>query len=95
MHARLPFFQGMPLGPYMVAFSYGAVVFFDAADRAVCERFMTIARRLATEPLPLEKAYNEGVFVCVVGGHGHGDDCYLFVKAPFEFPLPCLESLFH
>ena len=47
----------MPPGPYMVAFSYGSVVFFGASP-AQREQYLAICRQVAT--LPAELPHNEG-----------------------------------
>jgi hypothetical protein len=51
--------QGMPLGPYMVAFNYGSVVFFGAGPK-LRQRALGIARQVAADPVGGERPYVEG-----------------------------------
>ena len=58
--------DGMPLGPYLVATTYGSAVFFnvESTDK---EEWLTVLRSVAAEPAPLgEKRYNEEYSVAVV-----------------------------
>jgi uncharacterized Rmd1/YagE family protein len=58
--------QGMPLGPYVVATTYGSAVFFNV-ESAQKEEWLNVLRNVAAEPAPLgEKRYNEEYSVAVV-----------------------------
>ncbi|KAI3426339.1 hypothetical protein D9Q98_008712 [Chlorella vulgaris] len=50
--------EGMPLGPYMVAFNYGSVVFFAAGPR-LRQRALSITREVAADPVSSERPYVE------------------------------------
>eukprot|EP00887_Chlorella_sp_A99_P004232 scaffold15.g4232.t1 len=56
---------GMPLDPYMVAFSYGSVAFFNASPE-LRERFLQVVKEVATEPVSKDKLYLEEYSISVV-----------------------------
>ncbi|GAB4817342.1 hypothetical protein N2152v2_004388 [Parachlorella kessleri] len=49
---------GMPLDPYMVAFSYGSVVFFNS-DRELKEAYLQVCRDEAADPVSADRPYTE------------------------------------
>lgn len=51
--------SGMPTGPYLVATSYGSVVFFNV-DPVAKEGWLEVLRSVASDPLVGDKRYNEG-----------------------------------
>lgn len=53
--------QGMPLGSYLVATSYGSAVFFNV-DAEGKEKWLEVLKSTATEPLAGEKKYHEGEY---------------------------------
>jgi len=58
--------DGMPLGPYVVATTYGSAVFFNVGS-AEKEEWLNVLRSVAAEPAPLgEKRYNEEYSMAVV-----------------------------
>jgi uncharacterized Rmd1/YagE family protein len=58
--------DGMPLGPYLVATTYGSAVFFNVEPDQK-EEWLTVLRNVAAEPAPLgDKRYNEEYSVAVV-----------------------------
>ena len=61
----------MPLEPYMVAFSYGSVVFFHAGPK-LRQRHLAIAREVAADPVSSDRPYVEGGRVQVGCGVGVG-----------------------
>jgi len=56
--------DGMPLGPYLVATSYGSAVFFDV-DAAAKEQWLSVLRSVAVDPVVGDKSYNEEYSVMV------------------------------
>lgn len=53
----------MPLEPYMVAFDYGSVVFFNT-PREVREHCMTVLQVVANDPVKTEdRPYTEGRYI--------------------------------
>lgn len=63
--------EGMPLSePYMVAFSYGSVAFFNAGGE-LRDKFLQVAREVATDPVSSDRPYTEEYSISVVPGlHG-------------------------
>lgn len=58
--------DGMPLGPYLVATTYGSAVFFNV-ESAQKEEWLNVLRHVAVEPAPSgDKRYNEEYSVAVV-----------------------------
>ena len=57
--------DGLPLGPYLVATSYGSAVFFNTEVQAK-ETWLELLRSVASEPVHGEKRYNEEYNVAVV-----------------------------
>jgi len=51
--------DGMPLGPYLVATSYGSAVFFDV-DAAAKDRWLAVLTEVAVDPVVGDRRYNEG-----------------------------------
>jgi hypothetical protein len=49
----------MPVGPYMVAFNYGSVVFFAAGPKLRAQ-YLAIAREVAADPVSSDRPYVEG-----------------------------------
>ncbi|EFN56401.1 hypothetical protein CHLNCDRAFT_144977 [Chlorella variabilis] len=50
--------EGMPVGPYMVAFNYGSVVFFAAGPKLRAQ-YLAIAREVAADPVSSDRPYVE------------------------------------
>lgn len=57
--------EGLPKQPFMVAFSYGSVVFFDT-PLAIKERFLAVCKGAAIEPMTADQSYNEEYGVSIV-----------------------------
>jgi hypothetical protein len=66
LKTSIPLLQGMPLGPYMVAYNYGSVVFFAAGPR-MRSHFLGIARQVAQDPVSSERPYMEGALALQSG----------------------------
>lgn len=51
--------EGLPLGPYMVATSYGSAVFFNVSQ-VQKDRWINVLKQVAIEPASSERKYTEG-----------------------------------
>ena len=56
---------GMPIGPYLVATSYGSAVYFNV-DSAAKEKWLEVLRSVATDPIVGDKKYNEGTIILFI-----------------------------